>query len=479
MKWVLIRFAIWLIMGGIALGVGIWYISSSISGASLTYTSADNFLNAIGAGDGNIANANGCFLCGYISEFLGTIGRATEIFWNLVVDHLWILMAIGFGIFLFVHTAQYLMDATKKTATLDTGEKKIDFAPWFDKVWRNAARVMLAGAAIGALGMGGTVALRAIANVVITPVLFVGAQLSMVASGIAGAASCDALSTVATSGDILTPIMSPFMCVMGNINSVMLAGASGGFALMNYAWMGMGGGTFTWVAGLGLVIMFLIIGFNLFFQVLSVVFKLIFLIIFLPFFIAAYAFSPVWTMASKLVPNAVSMLVKSAVQIVGITLKTLIIFATVSYAADEYFPGPYDGYTAILPPLITDARTVNPDAKTMSVINVFSECEQIALTDGVVDGDKFKRCFTARRAAVERVYPGAFDFMDNGWEFLMMMIGLFVLYFYAIEPKINSMLNIGGKEQFDFGGWLKSFGKTVWSAPLKIFDTVTKFLGKK
>ena len=58
----------------------------------------------------------------------------------------------------------------------------------------------------------------------------------------------------------------------------MLAGAGGGFSLMNYAWMGMGGGAITWVAGLALVIMFLIIGFNLFFQVLSVVMKLIFLI---------------------------------------------------------------------------------------------------------------------------------------------------------------------------------------------------------
>ena len=47
----------------------------------------------------------------------------------------------------------------------------------------------------------------------------------------------------------------------------MLAGAAGGFAMMNYAWLDMGGGAFTWLAGLSLVLMFLIIGFDLFFQI--------------------------------------------------------------------------------------------------------------------------------------------------------------------------------------------------------------------
>ncbi|MBR1380334.1 MAG: hypothetical protein IJ560_01980 [Alphaproteobacteria bacterium] len=477
MKMKLIAIAIRLIMGGIALGLGIWYLSSSIGGASLTYTSVDGFLNAIGATDGDIANANGCFLCGYIRELFGIIGRGTEMFWNAIVGNLWILMAIGFGIFLFIYTAQYLFDATKKTANLDTSEKKLEFQAWFDKVWRQGARVMICGALIGALGMGGTNALRTVANITIRPVMYVGAELSMAASAVNTAATCNALEQTDTN-DILNPIMSPFMCVMGNVNSVMLAGAAGGFSLMNYAWMGLGGGAFTWVAGLGLVLMFLIIGFNLFFQILSVVFKLIFIIIFLPFLIAAAAFEPVWKMASGLLPQAFDMVVKSAVQIVGITLKTVIIFAAVSFAADEYFPGPRDGFSAILPPLI-GMSPENPDAKTQSVITVFTECEQVALVDGEMDGDKFRDCFNARKMAVERVYPGAFDFMSNGWDFIMMMIGIFVLYFYAVSPRVDKILNVGGKEQFDFGAWVKDFGKTAWSLPNKIFGGITKALGKK
>ena len=124
MKAKIILLIVRFLMGAIALGLGIWYISSSISGASLTYTSMDNFLNAIGAG-GEIANANGCFLCRYVSGLFGVLGNATELFWTAIVDSSWVLMAIGFGIFLFIYTGQYIYDAAKKTAKVDETEKKI------------------------------------------------------------------------------------------------------------------------------------------------------------------------------------------------------------------------------------------------------------------------------------------------------------------------------------------------------------------
>ena len=58
----LILIAVRVVMCLIALGMGIWYLSSSIGGAALTYTSADNFMNAIGVENGDIATANGCFM---------------------------------------------------------------------------------------------------------------------------------------------------------------------------------------------------------------------------------------------------------------------------------------------------------------------------------------------------------------------------------------------------------------------------------
>lgn len=466
----------WLI-GGIALGIGIWYMASSINGASLTYSSTDAFLNAIGVHDGNIASANGCFLCGYVADMFSVLGNTTEHFWTVMVENLWIVMAIGFGLFLFIYTTQYIFDAMKTTGKLDTSEKKLELKGWFDKVWRQGARVMIVGVLMGALGMGGTTALRTITNITITPVMFIGTELSMAATGVADAATCAPTEILSGANDILNPVLAPFMCVMGNLNSVMLAGAAGGFALMNYSWLGLGGGVFTWVAGLGAVLLFLIIGFNLFFQILSVVFKLIFLIIFLPLFLAAAAFEPVWKAASGLVDKAINMLVRSAVKIVAITLKILIIYAIVAFAADQFFPGPIDGYSAIMPPLLgTDTSRMN--SESLSVMNAFHECESVALVDGAMDADAFQDCFATQQAIVEAQYPGAFDFMDDGWDFIMMVIGIFFLYFYVISPKIDKLLGGNGSEEFDFGTWVKDLGKKVWSAPQNWVSGVIEKLGK-
>ena len=465
------------LMGAIALGLGIWYVSSSINGDAISYTSMDNFLNAIGAGD-DIANANGCFLCKYVSELFGVLGDATEMFWDTIVNTLWILMAIGFGIYIFIYTGTYIYDAAKKTAKIDTSEKKIELKPWFDKIWHQGARILICGALLGTFSMGGVTALRYVTRITVTPVMFVGAELGMAATGVSESTQCGAMDTVESSDDILNPVLQPFMCSIGNLNATMLAGAAGGFSMMNYAWMGMGGGAITWIAGLSLVIMFLIIGFNLFFEVLSVIFKLIFIIIFMPLLIAAAAFEPVWKTASGLLNKSIGMLATSAVKIVAISLKIIVIYATVSFAADAHFPGPVDGYNTVFPPMLGQSIQ-NPDAQTLSVMNTFTECEHVALVNGKMDADKFKNCFTAHRATVERRYPGAFDFLGDGWGFLMMMIGIFALYYWVIAPEIDKIFTPVGKSDFDFGGNIKQLGKNIWNLPVQITEKITSAFGKK
>ncbi|MBR1953691.1 MAG: hypothetical protein IKA25_01295 [Alphaproteobacteria bacterium] len=398
--------------------------------------------------------------------------------------------------YIFVYSyAQYIFDHAKKTINYEKPtEHKIELKAWWDKIWKLAVRLMVVGVLMGALGMGGNAALRSVSQITITPVLYVGAELGMLATGVSDAAQCGALENHDTgdTADILNPIMQPFMCVMGNINSVMLAGAAGGFALMNYAWMDLGGGAFTWLAGLTLVLMFLIIGFDLFFQILSIVFKLVFIIIFLPLLLAASAFEGTWSKANKLFSNAIGMVVSSAVRIIAITLKVLVIYATVSFCADMYFPGPRDGYTAILPPMM-GMHAENPDAQTLSVMNVFATCESVALVNGEMDKDLFKSCFTARRAEVERTYPGAFDFLSDGWDFLLMMVFLFFLYYYAVSPKIDGLLpkgsvklpipgedaNVSTGEQFDYGAWVHDLGQKLWAVPVQITEKITKAMEKK
>jgi len=481
-KWLILN-GLKFLMGVIALGIGIWYLSHSLGGASLSYTSIDAFMLQIGADNGDVASVNGCFLCSYIGDLFAVLGRATEMFWNGIVHNLWILMAIGFGIFIIFHTLSFFREQAKSKDIKDltNNEPKLDFQKWFEKVWKTGVRVMIAGALIGALSWSGTTTLKAVTNITVTPVMYIGTNLSMMATGVISGTKCDIPEFSDKAEDIFTPVLHPFMCVVGNLNTVMLAGAGGGFALMNYAWLDLNdntGGAFTWLAGLALVIMFLIIGFDLFFKILTVFFKLIFVIIFMPLLIAAAAFEQVWGLAKKAANSGIQMLIDSAISILKISLKIIIIYAVVYFAADEFYPGPEDGFTSILPPLISDIKTQNMDARTMSVMNAFSTCEKVSLVDGEMNKDKFTSCFKTQKNVIEKRYPGAFDFMDDGFEFLLFMFGVFFLYFWIVSPKIDELLGSEGKESFDYGQWVKDFGKTAYNAPVKVYEKVREQMDK-
>lgn len=452
----------------IALGIGIWYVSSSIGGASLSYTSMDAFLNSIGATDGNIASANGCFLCSYVNDLFIVLGQASEKFWTAILHNLWILMVLGLGIFMIVHTIKYFLKSIEDSAKLDTAEKKFEFKDWFDPVWRQGVRIMIVGALIGGFAMGGIDAIKALSVITIEPVMYIGSHLSMAATGVLDYAQC--IPTALPQTDPMAPISNSLMCIVGNVNTVMLAGAAGGFSLMNYAWMGLGGGVLTWIAGLLTVIMFVVIGFDLFFEILSIIFKLIFLIIFLPFFAAATAFEKTWKIAGEAVKGALKMLIDAAVKIIAISLKVVIVYAIISFAGRDIFPG-----AGIFPPLL---KTTQDTEQSVAVHNVFATCEQTAMRNGEVDKDAFQACFETQKASVESEYSHAFDFLRNGWDFLVLMFGLFFLYMYVLSPKIDKLIaaapafypfrKTDDKEESgldNFGGEMKKFGKLAWNKP--------------
>ena len=475
MKRLLIGYLVRFLIGAIALGVGIWYVSSSLSDTSITYISMDSFLNSIGVIDGNIASANGCFLCGYVNDLFIVLGNAAEKFWTAILDNLWILMVFGFGIFIVIHTIKYITKAMSDTATLDTKEKKLEFAPWFDTVWRQGVRVMIIGALIGAFGMGGSASIKTLAKVTIEPVMYIGTEWSMAATHVSDYAQC--APTNFDSENTMASIANPFMCVVGNMNTVMLAGAAGGFALMNYAWMGDGGGVFTWVAGLLVVIMFVVMGFDLFFQILSIIFKLVFLVIFLPLIVAASAFEKTWKIASSALKNSITMLVDSAIKVIGISLKVVIVFALISFAGSEMFPG-----TGLFPPLLGTEEVIKNNS--LSVKNTFALCEsQSTKSNGEIDKDEFKKCFDA----YEEKNSDAFDFLHDGFGFLILMAALVFVYFYILSPRIDKlMVSVPPFEPFnksdgkggveDFGSDLKKMAKMTWKKPQELAD---KLINKK
>lgn len=459
-----------IVMGAIALGVGIWYVYASISGDSIGYTSLDGFLNAIGACDANgvcdIASANGCFMCGYIEKLFGIIGNAATTFWGGVINSIWVLMPIGFGIAIFIWTAGHLFEASKANADFTSKETKLDWAPLWKKIQSQGIRIIIVGALIGATGFMGTDILGVIANVIITPVLYIASLLSMAATGVISNATC-ALE-LGAGADVLSPVFQPLMCIMGNLNTVMLAGVSGGFTLMNFSWAGLGGGVMTWVAGLAMVILFLYIGFGLFARVLNIVFKLVFVVVFMPLIVASYAFNETWKLAKGIVSNSINMLASSAVKLVQITLEIVLLYAVVAFTADEYFPGPNDGYSAILPPGIVGAQNINPNDRAMDIMSVFSKCEKVALNDK----EKFRDCFIVEKRAVERKHPGAFDFMNDGFFFILFFMAVYFVYAYAVKPEIEKVFKLKEDDNFRFGDWLMDFGKSVWKLPEKVVNII-------
>ena len=54
------------------------------------------------------------------------------------------------------------------------------------------------------------------------------------------------------------------------------------------------------------------------------------------------------------------------------------------------------------------------------------------------------------------------------------MIGIFFLYFWVVSPKVDEMFGFGkdSKETFDYGKWIKDFGKTTYEAPGKIYNKI-------
>ena len=114
----------------------------------------------------------------------------------------------------------------------------------------------------------------------------------------------------------------------------------------------------------------------------------------------------------------------------------------------------------------------------MSVMSVFSDCEKVALVGNEMDKDKFETCFYEKRIAVEEKYPDAFKFMSDGFSFLMFMLGIAFLYFWVLSPKIEAMFPKDGKETFDYGQWIKDFGKAAYNAPYKAYTKVKEVLDK-
>jgi hypothetical protein len=70
----------------------------------------------------------------------------------------------------------------------------------------------------------------------------------------------------------------------------------------------------------------------------------------------------------------------------------------------------------------------------------------------------------AEKAIVEQSHPGAFDFMKDGLSFLLLMLGIFLVYYYEIEPRLKKILGLDKDEGgFEFGKYVQDLGKAGWN----------------
>ena len=450
MKAIIIKTILQVVMGAIALGVGIWYLASSIDGASLPYVSLPRFLNSIGACKGgvcDIAGANGCFLCPYVEKLFFLIGTATEGLWDVIIDHTWIILVIGLVVFMFWKAYDVIMTANKQNASLGEGARTLHFKQWFDAVKGQFIRVMIVAALMGAAGFGGRAALQAVADSVVYPVMYVGTSLSMAATGVGDAAVCGASKNAGRNP--MAGVSDSFKCVIGNLSVVILSGASSGFAMMDFAWLGMGGGFLTWLAGLFVVIMFLYIGYNVMFKVLNIAFNLVFVIVFIPLFLALFAFENVWKLLGGATKAVLEIFAQTAVRVVGVTIEIMILSSIVTLASQATLSSDYAAEYAII-----------------------EKCEKRASpSGGKIDRDLYAQCFEAEKSA----HPSAFRNLDNGWEFLTTLLFLFLVYYFLVDKKLQKIIGTDKDDAyFKFGDSLKTLGTSVWKLPAQV---AKKFAG--
>jgi len=134
-----------------------------------------------------------------------------------------------------------------------------------------------------------------------------------------------------------------------------------------------------------------------------------------------------------------------------------------------------------LPAGIMGNEMVARDARGQSIIEVFQRCEIAAKQnpDGLVDRNLFRACFERERVQIERYHPGAFDFMSNGFRFILMFLGIFLVYHYAIAKRVDALFDKSTgdssgnfssdtNDEFAYGKYVRDFTSKAWKVPLAV-----------
>lgn len=361
----IIKTALWIA----GLTAAVYYYASSITGGSAGQ-SLNEFMTSIGVGS-DISAANGCVLCPYIEQFIGAIDIAATGLYFAIVDYLWILIVLGFGIFALTSAMKLLKESMDSSLSADaTAERKFEFAKWVEGLWKQGVRILFVGTFLGVIGFAGINAPRILSEITIKPIMSMGTYISMGVANIPDSFCPYETETQPTETIISSDTLRPLMCMTGLVNAVSLAGVSGGFNLMTES--ASGEEYIMWLLGLALVLTFAFYGLKLFFELLNIVFTLLFFIMFAPIIIASYAFSNVWAPLKNVGDNVLNQTASLAVMMVAISLKLTIFLSIIVFAAGKYgFANLFPADIAGNAPASDAALNADPTGFLMTLLFVF------------------------------------------------------------------------------------------------------------
>ncbi|MCL2629881.1 MAG: hypothetical protein FWD33_04345 [Alphaproteobacteria bacterium] len=323
-----------LIWGSAIFGVA-YYYAKSLAGQTPGEPFDLNLLT-------DLAGSDGCLFCPYVQNLIQAVGSVAGQVYTTFINHIWILLVLGFGIFAAKTAYDVLRESMNKTADVtDLGERTFDMAKWVDGLWKQAIRIIVVGVFLGALGGFGMNGAKIISEFTVKPILSIGTFISMKVANIPDSLCPyeDDQQQQNNENSIISPsALRPLMCMTGAMNAVALQGAHKGFSTMKDS----NGNPILWLLGLALVALFAMYGLKIFFELMNIVFTVLFFIMFLPIIIASYAFNNVWGISKNVSDNMLNQVTNMAIAMVSISLRFTMFYTIMTFAFDSN-PGSASG----------------------------------------------------------------------------------------------------------------------------------------
>ncbi|MDR1009155.1 MAG: hypothetical protein LBL52_02785 [Rickettsiales bacterium] len=416
-----------------------------------------------------------CPACGVLDKMFDMINTVAMEIYIMIHDIAWILLTMGFALWLLRRVYD---DIVGGKGSMD------DFAK---SVFKKILIIFVIGAGIGFMDEK---EIRTTANSIIehtaVPILQAGTSIG---SSIIDSPICDKLAFPASEatedGVISKELKEQVLCVASSINIIFFGGLSAARYLFKFSFNPLN--SHAMLDGLGGMIAALLLGaifFGLYIWVplmfVDIIFTLAILLAFVPLMIGGFAYED----TKKFSMTGIEALFGIAWRIIVYCIFLEILYQSLLYVGDAYYPGPVDGFTYMFPDFLNHSTNV-------AASDAWARC----YNDNIGNAGGLKTCLAAAR--LEFDMPGK-DFSVNafmpvlGVGILSLMImgnmksyaGLVSGYMFQIGDSIKAFI-INGKNHFTsitreyVGGIKKSYSDKVKNPQEKKLDKIMAGIKEK